>query len=563
MHAVDLHVHSTFSDGTLTPAELVAHARDLGLSAFALTDHDTTDGIEEAQRAARGTGVEVIPGIEFSTEYHGRDIHVLGYYFRCDSPGFQERIHEFADARDLRNRKMCRLLCEAGLPVPYEGLTAENPGAVITRAHFAAYMEAHGIVKSRAEAFDRYIGDHCKYFVPRAKISPAMAVRFIREFGGAAVLAHPLQYQMGKEALSSLVAEMKEAGMCGLECIYSKYSPAETEELRRLAEAHGLLVTGGSDFHGANKRDLEMGTGYCGKLFVPETVLLALKHHVFHISPETKLFFADLDGTLLNSEKHISPATRDALNHWAAAGNRLVLSSGRTLFDMQMVRQDNLLQDFPGLYLCACNGAELYDCGSEAVIFHEGLPFDAVRKIVQLADECGVYIQSYNEAGIVARSAEKETEFYQRWHRMPLCVTGPDLSSGMSQEPCKCLAIALNAPEKLERLRRRVSDELAGTASAFYSNQWYLEIVSVHAGKGAAVQRICRMLGLPVSSSIAAGDSENDISMLREAGLGIAMCNGIKELPELAAAADIITRDDNDHDGLVPVLEARMDRAGA
>lgn len=558
MSIIDLHVHSTFSDGTFTPAELVAHAGKLGISAFALTDHDTTAGLEEAFAAARGTGIEIIPGIEFSTEYHGKDIHVLGYCFRYEEPEFQRRIREFADARELRNQKMCRLLSEGGLPVPYDRLTAENPGAVLTRAHFAAYMEQHGIVKSRTEAFDRYIGDECPYFVPREKITPQMAVRFIREFGGLASLAHPFQYQMDRDALSRLVAEMRAEGMEGIECIYSRYSPAEVHELMALADHYGLIATGGSDFHGANKKDLEMGTGYNGTLRVPESVLTDLKHRLYGTTNETKLFFSDLDGTLLDDDKRISPATRKALDRWAAAGNRLILSSGRALFDMQMVRRDAGLQDYPGLCLCACNGAELYDCDSESSVFREGIPLESVRRITALADECGVYVQSYSDRGIVVRKAEKETAFYQRWHRMEVQETGKDLASGLAKEPCKCLAIELEDPSKLDRLQKHINEEFAGQLSAFYSNEWYLEIISTYAGKGAALRRLCRILGVPPKNSAAAGDSENDLSMLKAAGTGIAMCNGLAALPALADAADIVTGADNNHDGLVPVLEKLM-----
>ena len=150
------------------------------------------------------------------------------------------------------------------------------PGAVITRGHYSRYLLDHGYVKSLPEAFDRYLGDHTKYFVPREKITPAQAVQLILEVKGIPILAHPTLYHMGKEALFRLVRELKEAGLVGIEAIYSTYSAAEERQIRQLAAKYGLLVSGGSDFHGKSKPNLEIGTGY-GKLFIPEDVLLSLK----------------------------------------------------------------------------------------------------------------------------------------------------------------------------------------------------------------------------------------------------------------------------------------------
>ena len=134
---VDLHVHSTKSDGSLTPAQLVDYAIEKGLSAFALTDHDTTDGVKEAELAAKGKGIKVIPGIEFSSEYEGKDIHIVGLYIDYESDFFKRRLVSFVKGREVRNREMCRRLTEHGMPVAYEELTKAFPGCVITRGHFA------------------------------------------------------------------------------------------------------------------------------------------------------------------------------------------------------------------------------------------------------------------------------------------------------------------------------------------------------------------------------------------------------------------------------------------
>ncbi len=302
MLPIDLHVHSTRSDGTYTPTQLVDYAMKKGLAAFALTDHDTVDGLEEAVSYAEklrrnpyapGTVTgeqlvpkcenqqplpvpEVIPGIEFSTEYQGQDVHILGYYIDYHRETFLEKLQEFVDSRTLRNQKMCRLLQEAGIAVTYEALLSEFPDSVITRAHYAKYLLRHGYIHSMKEAFDRYVGDHCPCFVPREKVTPVQAVQLILEAGGIPVLAHPILYHMSDTRLETLTGELKTAGLAGVEAIYSTYRPCDERQIRRLAEKFDLLITGGSDFHGDNKPGLDLGTGY-GKLFVPCEILENLK----------------------------------------------------------------------------------------------------------------------------------------------------------------------------------------------------------------------------------------------------------------------------------------------
>ena len=277
MKIVDLHVHSNKSDGTCSPSELVDLAIQKGLSAFALTDHDTTAGLDEAIEYAKGRDIEVVPGIEFSTEYQGRDIHVLGLAIDYKAPVFADRLQAFVDSRIGRNRKMCRNLTEAGIDISYEKLMATYPGAVITRAHYARYLLDHGYVKSLPEAFERYVGDHCPYFVPREKVTPVQAVQLIRQAKGIPVLAHPTLYHMGKDALQKLVSSLTEAGLVGLEAVYSTYSAGEEREMRQLALRNGLLISGGSDFHGSNKPGLELATGYHGKLVIPYDIWERLK----------------------------------------------------------------------------------------------------------------------------------------------------------------------------------------------------------------------------------------------------------------------------------------------
>ena len=273
MRAVDLHVHSLKSDGSLTPSELVDKALSLNLRAFALTDHDCTDGLPEAMEYAKDKDVEVIPGIELSTGYNGKDVHIVGLDIDYKNESLQKWLTDFRSSRDLRNQKMCdKLRTEAGIDISYETLKATDPGAVITRSHYAKFLFAHGYVKSIREAFDRYIGDHAKYYVPREKIDPGEAVKVILLSGGIPVLAHPVLYHLTKKQLSELVSMLKEAGLIGIEAIYSTYAPSDEREIKALAKEYDLAISGGSDYHGVVKPGLEMGTGY-GKLFVPEEVL--------------------------------------------------------------------------------------------------------------------------------------------------------------------------------------------------------------------------------------------------------------------------------------------------
>ena len=273
---VDLHVHSTKSDGSLSPSDLVLEAKKKGLKAFALTDHDTVDGIEEAMAASIGSGVTVIPGIELSTEYEGKDIHIVGLLIDKEQPAFKEKIQEFVDSRILRNRKMCQKLTEAGMPLTYEELMAEFPGAVITRAHYAQILLKKGYTKSLKEAFERYIGDRGPCFIPREKITPEDGVKLILDAKGIPVLAHPLLYGMGKDRLQLLVERLKVAGLEAIEAVYCTNTPSEEAQMRELAKKNGLLISGGSDFHGSAKPGLEMGTGY-GKLYVAVEILEELE----------------------------------------------------------------------------------------------------------------------------------------------------------------------------------------------------------------------------------------------------------------------------------------------
>lgn len=278
MKTIDLHVHSCYSDGSLTPSELVSLACSYGLSAFALTDHDTTDGIDEAIRASESTSLEVVPGIEFSTRYMHRDIHVLGYYMDYHALSFRQTLQDFLDARDIRNRQMCERIREyTGFPISMDILTSSYPDAVITRAHMAAWLVAQNFAETRQIAFDKYLGEHAPCFVPKSEVTPADAIRLILDHGGIPVLAHPLLYALSKKQLHQLLKELKEAGLMGIEAVYVLNRQADETFVRSLAKTYGLIITGGSDFHGANKPNIELGTGIQASLSVSYELLETMK----------------------------------------------------------------------------------------------------------------------------------------------------------------------------------------------------------------------------------------------------------------------------------------------
>lgn len=276
---VDLHVHSTESDGTLTPEELTVAVKEAGLAAFALTDHDTVSGVSKALSAANACGIELIPGIELSTQYiygkgnkNSKEIHIVGLFIDSQNEMLLQKTAEFRECRDKRNEKMVEALQREGFAITMDALVAENPDCVITRANIARFLYEHGMIKSRQEAFDKYIGDDGPCYVGRFKITPMDAVRLIRQAGGVAILAHPLLYHMSAQSLQQLIDDLKLAGLDGIEAIYSTYTPGEEDLVKKIAAQNGLLISGGSDFHGSNKPSIRLGTGK-GQLYVPYSVL--------------------------------------------------------------------------------------------------------------------------------------------------------------------------------------------------------------------------------------------------------------------------------------------------
>lgn len=275
MREIDLHVHTTASDGTFAPAEAVRLAAETGLRAIAVTDHDSAFGYPEAAQAGAELGVEVVPGIEISTKFH-RAVHILGYYIDPHSPQLEPVLNWVVQDRDERNQKMAAMMANDGLPVSYEQMH-ERFGPVIGRPHFARVLVELGLAENVSDAFDKYVEKGRKYYVGRNFLSIERSIEIIRAAGGVPVLAHPFQYKLDDAGLRELIEHCMESGLQGMECRYSGYDAEMSEYLLRLAAEYGLLPTGGSDFHGTNKPHIALGRGIDDNLKVPYEYLQRLK----------------------------------------------------------------------------------------------------------------------------------------------------------------------------------------------------------------------------------------------------------------------------------------------
>lgn len=261
MEYIDLHVHSTASDGTYTPSELVDLAKNKGLVAFALTDHDTVNGLNEAFKQGKKQNVKVIPGIEISAQFNNSDIHILGLNMDYENEEFISAVLDCSKSRDIRNDKIIELMKQDGINISKEGLIKQFGEVSITRAHFARFLVENGYVPHKDMAFAMYLNKGKKYYIPRQYVTPLKAIDMIKNAKGHPVLAHPLLYKLGKDRLLSLFDYLKSIGMEGIEAIYSLNTPSDDVWLKKIADNYGYFVTGGSDFHGANKPNIDIGTG--------------------------------------------------------------------------------------------------------------------------------------------------------------------------------------------------------------------------------------------------------------------------------------------------------------
>lgn len=265
---VDLHSHSTFSDGTLTPTELVHLAEELGISALALTDHNTSKGLGEFMEAGKNSSVITIPGCEFSTEWEGKEIHVVGLFFKEE---YWSEIDDFLElnhiAKQNSNLNLIKNLNNAGYDVTAEEAAALTEAQDFNRAHIARVLMAKGYVKSVQQAFEELLSEDRGYYIPAKKISSTAAIHFIKTFGATAIMAHPL-LNLTPEEMRRFLPEAREAGLDAIETAYTEFDEEMTRTARQLADEFGLKQSGGSDFHGQTKPDIQLGTGR-GNLFVP------------------------------------------------------------------------------------------------------------------------------------------------------------------------------------------------------------------------------------------------------------------------------------------------------
>lgn len=272
MEYIDLHVHSNKSDGTLSPSEVVRLAKEKNLKAIALTDHDTVAGVKEAIEEGKKLGVIVIPGIEISADYNGGDLHILGLNVDYLDEGFEDIVDMCQKSRVDRNNKIIEKMQADGIDISREKLKERFGEVSITRAHFARFLVENGYVSHKDIAFAMYLNKGKKYYVPRQKVTCKMAIDIIKNAGGHAILAHPLLYKMGKDRLMSLFDYLKSLGLEGIEAIYSLNTPSDDVWLKKCAENYGFFITGGSDFHGENKPDIDLGVGK-GNLRIPSELL--------------------------------------------------------------------------------------------------------------------------------------------------------------------------------------------------------------------------------------------------------------------------------------------------
>lgn len=271
---VDLHVHTTASDGSMTPSEIVKYAYSKGLKAIAITDHDTIDGVKEALKTGKELGIQVIPGVEIGVEYE-KEMHMLGYFSEDNYMKISDILEQLRKSRDERNPKVINKLRDFGIDITMEEVVEEAKGKVIARPHIAQVLVKKGYVKDMGDAFKRFLGSGQIAYFKKDKISPEKAIQEIITAGGIPVLAHPTHLGLSYGELNALLTRLVKAGLKGIEVFYVDNTVEDTGNTLRLAIEHKIIATGGSDFHGKNKPNIDIGVGK-GNLKIPEEALQAL-----------------------------------------------------------------------------------------------------------------------------------------------------------------------------------------------------------------------------------------------------------------------------------------------
>ena len=258
---IDLHTHSTASDGTMSPSELVRHAKKLGIEVLSLTDHDSVNGLDEFFDECVKQNIESVAGVELSARFSG-EMHILGFFMDYKNAEFVKKLRALRESRVNRNKEMTAVLRKHGFDITDNDLISQKDGGTLGntgRAHMAVAMVKKGYVKTTQEAFERYLGKGRECYVPRLSYRPAECIEMIKNAGGAAVLAHPVYIAPTESALRELLAELKGYGLDGAECYYSDYSPEYVKTCLKVCGELGLAPSGGSDFHGKNRPNVEIG----------------------------------------------------------------------------------------------------------------------------------------------------------------------------------------------------------------------------------------------------------------------------------------------------------------
>lgn len=274
----DLHTHSHYSDGTCAPAEIIAEAARQGLSAVALTDHNTVAGLPEFLAAARGGPVQAIPGVEISTAYGDKELHIVGLFLREEAfSAVTALLDSFNRKKEESNRLLIRNLNQAGFALDYEEICCTHPEGTVNRAVIAAALLEKGYVSSIQEAFQGVLSKKSGYYIPPERLGTFEAIAFLRSIGAVPVLAHPFLNLKTEAALRTFLREAIPHGLAAMETMYPAFSPETTDLARCIAREYGLKESGGSDFHGETKPHIRLGTGK-GSLAVPAEFADSLRH---------------------------------------------------------------------------------------------------------------------------------------------------------------------------------------------------------------------------------------------------------------------------------------------
>ena len=266
---IDLHIHTNHSDGLFSPEKVVEVANRLKLKAIAITDHDTTSAVVETIHCAKKYGIEVVPGIEISSTWNKRELHILGYFVDPYNSEINEYSKLFLAERKIRAQKIVQRLNELGINITYDVVKKKAGDGAVGRPHVAETMIEEGYVYSYHEAFEKYLGFEKAAYVPKIKISPERAINMIKNAGGIPFLAHP-----GVGIEEEIIFKLLTAGLCGLETIHPNHSPAQTDYYNQFVEKHNILRSGGSDCHGARQGDIMMGV-----LAIPYDYLQKIKEY--------------------------------------------------------------------------------------------------------------------------------------------------------------------------------------------------------------------------------------------------------------------------------------------